>query len=133
MERKVVNYLYKHHNVSVYYSANPIYKAKEKVPRSVVVDIKSSDNKLNERVIVYNAAKGFKINYKTGMPKAGSGSTTTKNNSKQKYVLNTNTEKFHYPSCKSVNQMAAHNKKVETTTRSSLINRGYSPCGNCRP
>lgn len=132
-ERKVVNYLYKHHKVSVYYSANPIYKAKEKVPRSVIVDIKSSDNKLNERVIVYNAAKGFKLNYKTGMPKAGSGSSTAKSNSKQKYVLNTNTKKFHYPSCKSVTQMAAHNKKVETTTRGSLINRGYSPCGNCRP
>jgi DNA-entry nuclease len=65
-ERKVVNYLYDHHKVSVYYSAKPIYKDKELVPRSVIIDVKSSDGKINERVIVYNAAKGFKINYKKG-------------------------------------------------------------------
>jgi hypothetical protein len=65
-ERKVVNYLYAHHKVSVYYSAKPIYKDKELVPRSVIVDVKSSDGKINERIIVYNAAKGFKINYKKG-------------------------------------------------------------------
>lgn len=72
-ERKVVSYLYKHHNVSVYYSACPIYKDKELLPRSVVVDVRSSDNVLNERVIVYNAAKGYKINYKKGTFKKNSG------------------------------------------------------------
>lgn len=40
-ERKVVNYLYKHQKASVYYSAKPIYKDNELIPRSVIVDIKS--------------------------------------------------------------------------------------------
>jgi DNA-entry nuclease len=137
-ERKVVNYLYEHHNGSVYYSANPVYRGKELLPRSVIVDVKSSDKKLNERVIVYNAAKGYKINYKKGMVKkanAGSSSNigrTTLPGSK-KYVLNTNTKRFHYPECASVRQMADHNKKTETTTREKLISEGYSPCGNCKP
>ena len=131
-ERKVVKYLYKHHKASVYYSATPVYKGKELIPRSVIVDIKSSDKKLNERVIVYNAAKGFKINYKTGMPKA-TKAPATNNSGAQQYVLNTNTMKFHYPNCESVSQMSEHNKVIETTTRGDLINRGFSPCGNCRP
>ena len=45
------------------------------------------------------------------------------------YVLNTNTMKFHYPSCSSVAQMAEHNKESVTCSREELIERGYSPCG----
>ena len=75
-ERKVVDYLYKHHKASVYYSATPVYKKKEKIPRSVIVDFKSSDGKLNERVIVYNAAKGFKLDYKKGMKGKTVGTAT---------------------------------------------------------
>lgn len=49
------------------------------------------------------------------------------------YVLNTNTKKFHRPTCKSVKQMKEKNKAEYTGTREELINRGYSPCGNCKP
>lgn len=49
------------------------------------------------------------------------------------YVLNTNTKKFHYPSCSSVNQMAEHNKQVVECDREELIAQGYSPCGRCHP
>ena len=49
------------------------------------------------------------------------------------YVLNTNTMKFHYPSCKSVNQMKEKNKWYYDGTRSDIISMGYSPCGNCHP
>lgn len=135
-ERKVVDYLYLHHKASVYYSANPVYQDKELVPRSVIVDIKSSDGKLNERVIVYNAAKGFKINYKKGMTRRKTADETDRSTvpqGAQLYVLNTNTMKFHYPNCRSVSAMAEHNKQEEVATRDDLIGRGYSPCGNCKP
>lgn len=49
------------------------------------------------------------------------------------YVLNTNTKKFHYPTCRSVSQMKDKNKQIEETTRDDLIARGYDPCGNCNP
>lgn len=49
------------------------------------------------------------------------------------YILNTNTYKFHYPSCGSVSKMKEHNKWYFTGTRDEVISMGYSPCGNCHP
>lgn len=49
------------------------------------------------------------------------------------YVLNTNTRKFHYPDCSSVNRMNDSNKEYYTGSRDDLIAQGYSPCGRCNP
>ena len=49
------------------------------------------------------------------------------------YILNTNTYKFHYPSCGDVNRMKDWNKKPVTATRDEVISWGYSPCGHCNP
>lgn len=49
------------------------------------------------------------------------------------YVLNTNTHKFHYPSCSSVSQMSEKNKQYYTGTRDEVIAMGYDPCGRCHP
>ncbi len=49
------------------------------------------------------------------------------------YVLNTSTRKINYPDCKSVKQMSEKNKKSTTESRDSLISKGYTPCGNCKP
>lgn len=55
--------------------------------------------------------------------------TTGSNN----YIINTNTGKFHYPTCYSVSQMSEKNKEYSTKSRDELISSGYSPCGNCKP
>ena len=49
------------------------------------------------------------------------------------YIVNTNTGKFHKPSCRSVKQMKESNKSERTTTRDELISEGYEPCKNCNP
>ena len=49
------------------------------------------------------------------------------------YVLNKNSQKFHYPSCGSVAKMKEKNKTYFTGAREELIKRGYEPCGNCMP
>lgn len=49
------------------------------------------------------------------------------------YIVNTNTGKFHYPSCSSVDQMAEKNKLEVTDSRDSLVSQGYDPCGRCDP
>lgn len=49
------------------------------------------------------------------------------------YILNTNTGKFHKPSCSSVDQMKESNKQAYTGLREDVIARGYSPCGRCNP
>lgn len=49
------------------------------------------------------------------------------------YIINTNTKKFHLSDCPSVGDISANNKQSFSGTRSELIDRGYSPCGSCRP
>lgn len=49
------------------------------------------------------------------------------------YILNTNTHKFHYPSCGSVKQMAEKNKQFYSGTRDDVIAMGYDPCKKCNP
>lgn len=49
------------------------------------------------------------------------------------YILNTNTHKFHYQSCSSVDDMKESNKSSHTGTRDEVIAMGYEPCGRCDP
>jgi hypothetical protein len=49
------------------------------------------------------------------------------------YILNTNTRRFHYPSCASVGSMKVKNKAEFFGTREEAIQKGYKPCGNCQP
>ncbi len=49
------------------------------------------------------------------------------------YILNTNTKKFHYPWCSSVNNMKTYNTKEYNGARDDILDMGYSPCGKCNP
>lgn len=49
------------------------------------------------------------------------------------YVLNTNTKKFHYPTCSSVDDMKEKNKQIYTGSGEEVINMGYVPCKRCNP
>ena len=49
------------------------------------------------------------------------------------YVLNTNTKKFHLPTCASVEDMKPENRTDYTGSREALLDEGYSPCGQCKP
>lgn len=60
---------------------------------------------------------------------SGGGSSRAKAD----YVLNLNTKKFHYPSCSSVDDMAAHNKKYFEGPRKKVIAMGFVPCKRCNP
>ena len=53
-------------NATLVYEVIPQYKGSEIVPRTVVVNIKSSDGTINERVVVDNSATGYAIDYLTG-------------------------------------------------------------------
>lgn len=50
----------------LYYSAEPLYEKTEIVCRNVIVNVRSSDGTIDQQVIVYNAAKGYMIDYATG-------------------------------------------------------------------
>lgn len=49
------------------------------------------------------------------------------------YILNTNSRKFHYPSCSSVGKMKESNKAEFFGTRDEIMSIGYDPCGSCHP
>lgn len=49
------------------------------------------------------------------------------------YIVNINSNVFHYPYCPSVDQMKERNKLPSSQTRDELIALGYKPCGNCKP
>lgn len=63
----------------------------------------------------------------------GSSQTTESDQVTASYILNTNSKKFHYPTCSSVGQMKESNKQAYTGSRDDLIAMGYSPCGRCHP
>lgn len=49
------------------------------------------------------------------------------------YVANTNTMKFHYPSCSSVGDIQPGNRWDFVGDRAELIAQGYQPCKRCNP
>lgn len=49
------------------------------------------------------------------------------------YIINTNTKKFHRPTCPSVKRMASGNTVETNKSRSELISEGYTPCDICKP
>ena len=49
------------------------------------------------------------------------------------YVINTNSGKFHLPTCSSVEDMSPSNRQDYVGDRQELLDQGYTPCGICKP
>ena len=60
-------------------------------------------------------------------------SATSPDRAVHDYVINTNTGKFHEPSCSSVKQIKDANRWDFTGTREEVIEMGYEPCKRCNP
>ena len=58
---------------------------------------------------------------------AGAGTTAGS------YVLNTNSHKFHLPSCSSVETISPKNRKDVNESREQIISEGDAPCKRCNP
>ena len=52
---------------------------------------------------------------------------------KADYVLNTNTHKFHLPTCQYVKTIDEANIEYYSGSRQDLIDNDYKPCGKCKP
>ena len=66
IEEIATNYLKENKDKFLYYSATPIYKDDELIPRYVIVNVKSEDTTLNKQVITFNYQNGYTINYHNG-------------------------------------------------------------------
>lgn len=70
----------------------------------------------------------------SGSNNEGEANTGNGESSQEKtFVLNTNTKKFHEPSCSSAADIHEDNRAEFTGTREDLLDAGYSPCGRCNP
>ena len=61
----------------------------------------------------------------------GVGSADENKNNSKDYCGNKNSKVFHKSSCGSVKNMKEDNKYF--ANRDTLISKGYTPCGSCKP
>ena len=117
----------------VLYRVTPVFTGDELVARGVVMEAMSVEDKGDGvlfNVYCYNVQPGVTIDYATG-DSALDG--TTDEGEQVSYILNTNTKKFHLPSCPSVNEMKPEYRQEYDGSRTILEAQGYSPCGRCKP
>lgn len=153
-ENKVADYV-KDTGNHVLYRVTPIYEGTNLVANGVLMEAKSVEDDgagICFNVYVYNCQPGVVIDYATGISALGENIPSTEsaptsevsvsNNDDSipvsqsegtTYIMNTNTHKFHYPSCSSVDDMKEKNKKEYQGNREDLINQGYEPCKRCNP
>ena len=157
-ENMVADYIQETNN-HVLYRVTPIFEGDNLVADGVLMEGYSVEDKgsgISYCVFAYNVQPGIEIDYATGESKLADGAqqeeqkpatvtpapspepekqepATGSEASQADYILNTNTKKFHYPTCSSVNDMKEKNKKEFFGTRDEAIAQGYSPCGRCKP
>lgn len=124
----------------VLYRVTPVFIEDELVCRGVHMEARSVDDdgaSFSFDVFCYNVQPGVQIDYLTGdswrLSDASVPSDSSSSSSQHLYVLNTNTGKFHLPSCNSVSRMSERNKREVTSTHDEMVSQGYSPCANCNP
>ena len=69
----------------------------------------------------------------TNPPETNPPETDPPTDNGRDYVVNTNTKKFHYPSCSSADDIKDSNRWEYHGTREELIDMGYVPCKRCDP
>lgn len=142
------------HKRHVLMRVTPDFRGDDLVARGVQIEALSLEDdgaSVCLNVYCYNIQPGVVIDYATGKSKLGEPSTNSSSTSNTKtneptqentattetaerpYVLNTNTKRFHYPGCSSVDDMKTKNRSDVTDTREHLIELGYKPCARCNP
>lgn len=118
----------------VLYRVTPIFEGNNLVASGVLLEAKSIEDDgegIEFNVYCYNVQPGVKIDYSNG--NSSLEETQNSNEKEETYILNTNSKKFHKPTCSGVNNISEKNKSEYTGTKSNLLMQGYTPCGNCNP
>ncbi len=136
-ENMVADYVKETQN-HVLYRVTPDFQGAELVARGVrmeALSIEDDGKGICFDVYVYNVQPGVVIDYATGNSRLSEQSDAQDREKTQAlhYVLNTNTKKFHLPTCASVKDMKETNKAFSNDARQTIVDAGYSPCGQCKP
>ena len=107
------------------------------VQPDVVIDYRTGESKLAD------GAEGHKVDDFAEVNDTSKNSTDSENQetigapyvapADVNYIFNTNTLKFHLPTCSGVQDIKAHNRQEFKGTREEAIAQGYEPCGMCNP
>lgn len=120
----------------VMYRVTPIFKEDNLVASGVHMMAKSVEDDgegLEFNIYCYNVQPGVSIDYATGDNWLSTETLITEEDVSGTYILNTNSMKFHRPSCPGVVDMNESNREEYKGSRAALIEQGYEPCGSCRP
>ncbi len=131
----------------VLYRVTPMFDGDDLLASGVLMEgysVEDSGAGICFNVFCYNVQPDIAINYANGESEFNENVTVTQAEttvteiqtstlSEITYIVNTNTKKFHYPSCPSVEQMSVKNKMKFIGDREELIAEGYSSCGKCDP
>ena len=141
-------------NNHVLYRVTPIFEDDNLVAKGVEMEAWSVEDKgvgICFNVFCYNVQPAIEIDYATGESwlsnkdyqkediktdysteenlKSNKNSVTQQE--VKEYILNTNTKKFHLPTCSSVNSMFEKNKQTVNGTIDDIKELGYTPCSRC--
>ena len=129
----------------VVYRVTPIFVGSELEARGVQMEALSVEDDgagVSFNVYCFNVQPGITINYANGEStrsatennaSATSAENTAASQAQVNYVLNTNSMKFHQTSCSSVAKISQSNRQDFTGTRNEVLQKGYDPCGVCKP
>lgn len=157
-ENMVADYVEETDN-HVLYRVTPVFEGDNLVASGVIMEAQSVEDEGKSilfHVFCYNVQPGVIIDYETGesetdenySPEEASVSVSEKTENTENtkntenienpaaaldYVVNTNTKKFHYPSCSSAKSIKSSNRLDYSGMREELIGQGYDPCKRCKP
>ena len=125
----------------VAYRVTPIFEGNNLLCSGVQMEaysIEDDGEGICFNVYCYNVQPGVTIDYATGASMLENSSSDNNENDDNEssgttYILNTNSKKFHYPTCSSAEAISEKNRGEYTGDREDLIAQGYSPCGRCDP
>ncbi len=154
-ENMIADYVKETEN-HVLYRVTPIFDGDNLVASGVLLEAESVEDDgegILFCVYCYNVQPGIEIDYASGdscqaetaEPDEETVAAVSENadedtaaadtgvTSGTTYILNTNTMKFHLPTCSSIKQMNEENKQEYTGSREDVISQGYEPCKRCNP
>ncbi len=157
-ELEVLDYVRQTGN-HVLYRVTPHFEGKNLLASGVEMEALSVEDKgegISFHIYAYNVQPGVIIDYRTGdnrpdpdykAPSRSHEESTDagRDESRQRqasgkdqypegsYILNTNTHKFHDPSCDSVYDIKEKNREISQKSREQIMEEGYEPCARCKP
>lgn len=130
-ENMVADYV-KEEDGHVLYRVTPIFHGDNLLCEGVLMEgwsVEDDGEAICFNVFLFNVQPGVEFDYATGENWLADDNSADLH----LFILNTNTHKFHRPSCDSVADIANRNKEEFHGTRNELLDMGYKPCGGCNP